>query len=155
MIAKYFEARLPEPSALSDADKPILDASSALLGVCREAVDRQAIHRALEAIWQVVAEANRYFTVQEPWALKNTDMARMGTVLYVTAEVVRRVAILVQPHVPESAGKFLDQLGVAKEDRSFAALGPDGNLKPGTAIATPQPVFPRYVEDESRAAVAG
>ena len=102
----------------------------------------------------MVADANRYFAAQEPWALKKTDPARMGTILWVTVEIVRRVAILSQPYVPAAAAKFLDQLGVSPEDRTFAALSPEGDLKPGTKIATPQPVFPRYVEDEAAAAVA-
>ncbi len=154
MIAKNCGGAIPEPSAQTEADETILKASAALLGVCREAMDRQAIHKAIEAIWQVVADANRYFAVQEPWALKKTDPARMATVLYVTAETIRRIAILAQPFVPTAAAKFLDQLGVAPGDRTFAALSPDGALKPGTKIAAPQPVFPRYVEDEAAAAVA-
>jgi methionyl-tRNA synthetase len=48
--------------------------------------------------------------------------------------------------------KFLDQLGMPAGERDFAALGPDDALKPGTAIVTPQPIFPRFVEDETRAA---
>ena len=131
MIAKNCGGLIPEPVALSEADKPILEASAALLDVCREAIDRQAIHKAIEAIWQVVADANRYFAAQEPWSLKKTDPARMGTILWVTAEVVRRVAILSQPYVPAAAAKFLDQLGVSPEDRTFAALSPEGDLKPG------------------------
>jgi methionyl-tRNA synthetase len=154
MIAKNCASLIPEPSALNKTDEPILEASAALLPVCREAIDRQAIHKAIEAVWHVVAEANRYFAGQEPWALKKTDPARMGTILWVTAEVVRRVAILSQPYVPAAAAKFLDQLGVSAEDRTFAALSSEGDLKPGTKIATPQPVFPRYVEDEPAAAVA-
>jgi methionyl-tRNA synthetase len=154
MIAKNCGGLIPEPSALSKADKPILEASAAVLENCREAIDKQAIHKAIEAVWQVVADANRYFAAQEPWALKKTDPARMGTVLWVTAEAVRRVAILSQPYVPAAAAKLLDQLGVSPEDRTFATLSPEGDLKPGTKIATPQPVFPRYVEDEAAAAVA-
>ncbi len=154
MIAKNCAGQIPDPVALSEADKPILEASAALLDVCREAIDRQAIHKAIEVIWQVVADANRYFAGQEPWALKKTDPARMGTILWVTAEVVRRVAILSQPYIPAAAAKFLDQLGVSPDDRTFAALSPEGDLKPGTGIATPQGVFPRYVEDEAAAEVA-
>ena len=63
----------------------------------------------------MVAEANRYFAGAEPWALRKTDPARMGTVLYVTAEAVRQVAILVQPVMPDSAAKLLDLLGVPDE----------------------------------------
>ena len=113
MIAKNCGGAIPEPGAPNEADEPILAASAALLGVCREAMDRQAIHKAIEAIWQVVGDANRYFAAQEPWALKKSDPARMGTVLYVTAETIRRIAILAQPFVPAAAAKFLDQLGVA------------------------------------------
>ena len=87
-------------------------------------MDRQAIHKAIEAIWQVVADANRYFAAQEPWALKKTDPARMGTILWVTAEVVRRVAILSQPYVPAAAAKFLDQLGVERRGQDFRGALP-------------------------------
>ncbi len=149
MIAKNCGSVLPAPGAFSEADETLLGASSALLPICREAMERQAIHKAIEAIWHVVGDANRYFAAQEPWSLKKTDPARMGTVLYVTAEVLRRVAILSQPYVPVASGKLLDQLGVSLEDRSFAALSEDGSLAPGSTIATPQPVFPRYVEDEA------
>ena len=72
----------------------------------------------------------------------------METILYVTAEVTRQIAILVQPVMPESAGRLLDQLGVPDDARSFAALGPKGRLKPGTELPAPQPVFPRHVEAE-------
>jgi methionyl-tRNA synthetase len=152
MIAKNCASKIPNPGAFSGADRQILESAGELLPICREAIDRQAIHKAIEAIWQVVAAANRYFAAQEPWSLKKTDPERMGTVLYVTAETIRRVAILSQPYVPASAAKFLDQLGVPDDERNFEALVQDRTLRPGTTIATPQPVFPRYVEDETRAA---
>ena len=152
MIAKNCGSQIPEPGNFADVDAPLLEAALGMLPACREAMDRQAIHKAIEAIWHVVAMANRYFAAQEPWSLKKTDPKRMGAILYITAEVVRRVAILSQPYIPASAAKFLDQLGVPADQRNFASLGPDDALKPGTAIATPQPVFPRYVEDETRAA---
>ena len=63
----------------------------------------------------MVADANRYFAGEAPWALAKTDPARQGTVLYVTAEVIRQVAILAQPFMPASAGKLLDLLGVPAE----------------------------------------
>jgi methionyl-tRNA synthetase len=76
----------------------------------------------------------------------------METILYVTAEVTRQLGILVQPVMPESAGRLLDQLGVPPEARDFAALGAKGRLKPGSELLPPEPVFPRHVEAESPAA---
>ncbi|MBV9238829.1 MAG: methionine--tRNA ligase, partial [Xanthobacteraceae bacterium] len=91
-------------------------------------------------------EANRYFAGQEPWALAKTDRARQGTVLWVTAEVLRQVAILVQPAIPHSAGLLLDQLGIPSAERAFDRLGGMHRIAPGTKLPAPSPVFPRYTE---------
>ena len=109
-------------------------------------MDRQGIKLYLDAVWAVVADANRYFAGEEPWAKRKTDPPRMGTILYVTAEVVRQVAILAAPVVPAAAGKLLDGLGQDASARSFRALGEAGRLRPGTPIPPPAGVFPRYVE---------
>ncbi len=152
MIAKNCDGRIPEPGAYAETDKAILAAADALIGTAREAMERQAIHRVLEAAWAVVADANRYFAAAAPWALKKTDPERMATVLYVTAEVLRQLGILVQPFIPASAGLLLDELGVSAAARDFAQLGESGRLKPGTALGPLKPVFPRYIEPETAAA---
>jgi methionyl-tRNA synthetase len=153
MIAKNCDGQVPEPGALSDADEVLLASADGLLASVREALEVQAIHRAADAIWAVVADANRYFAAQEPWALKKTDTARMGTVLYVSAEVLRQVAILVQPIVPGAAAALLDQLGIAEGERDFTALGASRRLAPGTVLPPPSPVFPRYIEQGVREVV--
>ena len=112
-------------------------------------MDRQGIKHYLDAVWGVVADANRYFAGEEPWAKRKTDFKRMETILYVTAEVVRQVAILAAPVMPRRAGKLLDGLGQAADARTFAALGEAGRLKAGTPIPPPAGVFPRYVEPEA------
>ncbi len=147
MVAKHCAGQVPQAGAFSDADKAMLDQADALLESVRPEIDVQAIHKVLEAVWAVVAEANRYFAAQEPWALRKTDMERMNTVLYVTIETVRQIAILAQPFMPASAARMLDQLGVAQgEERDFAALGEAGRLRSGAPLPAPKPVFPRYVE---------
>jgi methionyl-tRNA synthetase len=64
----------------------------------------------------------------------------------VTAEVVRQIAILAQPAMPEASAKLLDILGIPGEigSRNFAALG--SRIKPGSVLPAPAPVFPRYIE---------
>jgi methionyl-tRNA synthetase len=115
----------------------------------------QQLHQVLNAVWAVVAEANRYFAGEAPWALAKTDPTRQGTVLYVTAEVIRQVGILCQPFMPASAAKLLDLLAIPAGQRSFATLGAAGRrIAPGTALPQPAPVFPRYVEPEAAKANA-
>jgi methionyl-tRNA synthetase len=144
MIAKQLEGVLPEPGEFTDNDKAILAEADAMLGASRTAMATQQIHQWLNAVWLVVAEANRYFAGEAPWALAKTDPARQKTVLYVTAEVVRQVAILTQPVMPDASAKLLDSLGVPQGARDFKALGT--RITAGTALPAPVGVFPRYVE---------
>ncbi|MEH2542400.1 MULTISPECIES: methionine--tRNA ligase [unclassified Bradyrhizobium] len=146
MIAKQLGGVLPEPGEFTDNDKAILAQADAMLETSRTAMATQQIHQWLNAVWAVVAEANRYFAGEAPWALAKTDPDRQKTVLYVTAEVVRQVAILTQPVMPDASAKLLDSLGIPneKQARDFAALAT--RIKPGTTLPPPVGVFPRYVE---------
>ena len=90
-----------------------------MIAGAREAMKTQQIHQMLNVVWSVVADANRYFAGEAPWALAKTDPARQGTVLYVTAEVIRQVAILAQPVMPQSAAKLLDLLAVPARRAGF------------------------------------
>jgi methionyl-tRNA synthetase len=146
MIAKQCQGVLPGPGAFTDNDKAILAQADGMIALARSAMATQQIHQALNAVWAVVAEANRYFAGEAPWALAKTDPARQATVLYVTAEVVRQIAILAQPVMPESSAKLLDSLGIPQGERDFASLGGATRIKPGTVLPAPVPVFPRYVE---------
>ncbi len=151
MIAKNCGGTVPKPGALTEADETILAAADQILPRVEEAIDAFAIHRALEIIWALIADVNRYFAGEEPWAHKKTNVERMGTILYVTAEVTRQIAILVQAAMPESGAKLLDQLGVPEDARDFAALGPKGRLAAGTELPAPSGIFPRHVETEEGA----
>lgn len=146
MIAKQLGGVLPEPGEFSDNDKAILAMADGMIAASREAMATQQIHQWLNAVWAVVAEANRYFAGEAPWALAKTDPARQKTVLYVTAEVVRQIAILAQPAMPTASGKLLDSLGVPEAERSFAMLGGAGRIVPGSTLPAPTPAFPRYIE---------
>ncbi|MBB3382325.1 MULTISPECIES: methionine--tRNA ligase [unclassified Rhizobium] len=145
MIVKNCDGQIPECGPLTDEDKALLAQADALLASTREDMGKQLIHRALASIIAVVSETDRYFASQEPWALKKTDPARMATVLYVTADVVRQIGILLQPFMPESSGKLLDLIAIPADKRDFAALGEAGRLVAGTPLEAPKPVFPRYV----------
>jgi methionyl-tRNA synthetase len=113
-----------------------------------------ALHTILADIWAVVGAANRYFAGEEPWLLRKTNPVRMETVLYVTAEVLRHVGIMVQPFVPAAAARLLDLLAVADDQRLLAHCTEAYRLVSGTSLPGPAPVFPRYVEQDDEDAVA-
>lgn len=157
MVHKNCDAQVPQPGELTAQDQQVLNDAAALLDTWRGYFDIQDFYRALGAAWKVLDDTNGYFADQQPWVLRKTDEARMRTVLWVTLEVVRRIGLLIQAIMPESATQLLDALGVAASAdagrtndsgngaRSLAAW--DDALAPGTPIAKPTPVFPRYEED--------
>ena len=101
------------------------------------------INKILENIISLVEEANIYIDSEAPWNLKKTDPDRMLEVLYALLEVLRYITIMLQPFVPSSANKMLDQLGINKEERLFKHLIRDYTLTAGSSILEPTIIFPR------------
>ena len=143
MIAKNCDATLPSPQELSADDEAVLALFDGLKAQTDKAMLGHELHNYLAAVMDAVSEANRYFAAQEPWALKKKNPARMGTVLYVTAELIRQAAILLQPVIPSGASQLLDLLAIAQEKRNFAALGVANRLLSETSLPAPKGVFPR------------
>ena len=146
MVAKNLDGVVPQPGRFSAEDTELLTIADGLLARMREAFDSQAMHQGLEALWLMLGAANRYFSAQQPWVLRKSadadDQQRFRTVLYTTLEAVRVAAVLVQPVMPESAGRLLDMLGQDGGRRDFSSLAT--RIEPGTALPEPAAVFPRY-----------
>jgi methionyl-tRNA synthetase len=146
MASKQLNGTLLKPGTLSENDKKILAAADGMIAVAREYMKTQQLHQVLNHVWSVVADANRYFAGEAPWALDKNDAAKQPRVLYVTAEVIRQIGILVQPFMPSSAKKLLDLLEVPMDERGFDTLGGKHRLASGTRVPAPTPVFPRYID---------
>ncbi|HEY1932400.1 MAG TPA: methionine--tRNA ligase [Acetobacteraceae bacterium] len=144
LIARNCGGALPGRGAVAAQDAALLDAAAALPELMRKAMDQQIFHEGLEDVWKVIRAANAYIDHQAPWALARTDKERMASVLRVLVDALRIVATVLQPFMPGSMARMLDQLGVPADARSLAAL--DAPIADGTALPTPQGVFPRYVE---------
>jgi methionyl-tRNA synthetase len=150
MIYKNCDGAYPQPGIFEDVDKALLKLiRDDLVPKIEDHLREFKIHRALEAIWHVVGEANGYIDVQAPWTLKKENPERMRTVLYVLADVIRCLGIAISPITPGAAQLLLDQMGVPEEERLFEHMSEAYTLKPGTAIDKPEGIFPR-LEDPAK-----
>jgi methionyl-tRNA synthetase len=147
LIQKNCAGLLPEPGDVNADDTTLLDAASSLYATVQAELREQGFSRALEAIWSVVGAADRYIDQEAPWSLKKTDPARMATVLYVLADTIRQIALQLQPFMPDSVEKLLDQLAVPADRRDFSAASLQRALPAGTALPPPVGVFPRFVAE--------
>ena len=145
MIARNCGGRLPARGPATAEDAALLAAAEALPGLARERIDRMAFGEVLEEVWKVIRAANAYIDHQAPWALRKTDPERMAAVLRVLADAQRVIGTVLQPFMPGSMAKLLDQLAVPPEARALASLS--AALQDGAALPAPQGIFPRHVEN--------
>ena len=144
LVARNCDGLRPEKGTRIAADQALLAASGALADLLRERLARLAFHEALEEVWKTIRAANAYIDHQAPWALRKTDPARMAVVLRVLLEALRGIATVLQPFMPGSMARMLDQLAVPADARSLAALAED--LPAGVPLPAPSGIFPRVIE---------
>ncbi|KAK5630846.1 hypothetical protein RRF57_006561 [Xylaria bambusicola] len=90
---------------------------------------------ALQEVMDVVFETNKFFSKQEPWAKsKEGDVVVVDQTVFITAESLRMVGILLQPFIPEKACELLDRLGVDPTRRRLEDAVLDGDDSYGTSM---------------------
>lgn len=150
IIAKNCDGILPTPGEVREQDRALLDRVQVTrpdsLTDAHEKMERCRFNEVIADILAMSTAANEYIDREAPWTQRKENPAAMACTLYTLAEVIRCIALMLQPFVPGSAAKMLDQLAVPEDARSFEHLRPEHALKPGTALPKPQGVFPRFVE---------
>jgi len=147
MTHKYFGGVVPECGELQDLDREVLEIGHNAMANFQDQFEHFQFSRALKSLWELVRHLNKYIDSSAPWTLyKNKDMNRLGTVLYVILEGMRKVALHLWPVMPSTSETMLSQLGVK--------FGLDGveleaetsswyGLAPGTAVEERSNLFPR------------
>ncbi len=146
MIHQYRGGVVPAPTA--GVEEGVRAAAGNTITSALAAFERLEFSRALEAIWSLIAVADKFIVEQAPWALaRQADAAsgaKLDSALYTAAEVVRIVTALLAPALPESSAKIWAQLGI---EAPIEELRIDrlewGQLAPGRTVGRPEAVFPR------------
>ncbi|HSB76334.1 MAG TPA: methionine--tRNA ligase subunit beta, partial [Terriglobales bacterium] len=150
MITRYFGGQVPYPSATAarkPADDEIAEVARRTIGEFNAHFDDFQFSRALEAAWSLVGAVNKYLVENEPWTLGEKQdehsRARLGTILYTSAEALRVATALVHPVIPDSSARIWAQLGLGEIANFNLAQLKWGQLQLGTKIGKVEPVFPR------------
>lgn len=149
LVAKNCEGMIPERGEASVEDTQLLAQVAVLPQLMASQMERCALTDALEDVWKVIRACNAYIDHQAPWALRKTDTVRMASVLRVLLDALRGIATVLQPFMPQTMERMLDQLAVQPDERTLAAL--ETALPAGRVLPAPQGLFPRYVEPEATA----
>jgi methionyl-tRNA synthetase len=149
LVAKNCDGKVPVPGELTAEDQALLNAADNIVPQARAAMGDLAFGKLLESVWSVIGQADQYIDKQAPWALRKTDPARMATVLAVLVQTLRPIGIVLQPFMPGSMARLLDQLGVPADRRDFAHADAKYAVAPGTTLPAPQGLFPRIEADKA------
>ncbi|WP_438725768.1 methionine--tRNA ligase [Parasphingorhabdus sp. DH2-15] len=148
MLFKNCDGKLLWPLQQAEADIAL---ESKIASACASELPQEfaamRFSQGIEAWLRAVNACNQYVDEQAPWALKKTDPERMHVVLVTVYRCLRYLALAISPVVPASATHLLEQLGVATDQRNFAAFD-DENWYANIAqsdylVAKPVAIFPR------------
>lgn len=149
MIERYFDGKVPSPSAAEHPDAELTELAAGVKGALVQAMENLQFGPALGAVAEVVKRANKYIDETAPWVLARDEAQRerLGTVLYNLAESLRICSILYLPFMPRLPRRIWEQLGLGSEEESpltsWSSAGSFGVLPPGTAVQKGDSIFPR------------
>ena len=146
MVEKYFGGTLPAAQAATDFDDELIGIAKVACEKAEEHFDKMQFSDGLNEIWNIVRRANKYIDEVAPWQLfKEGDKAEvLAGCLYVLAECLRIVAVLIEPVMPNTPAAIFAQLGITDDVvKTWDSAGQFGLLPREVAVCKGDVVFPR------------
>ena len=143
MVNKYFGGVVDGPSDKTETDLDL--EATALKAVANIAshIDAFKMADAVDDVMTLARRANKYIDETTPWALAKDEatLPRLKTVMYELIEAIRFIGILVEPFMPETSKKILEQINT--DVCGFETLCAFGGYVAGTKVNAPVPLFAR------------
>lgn len=146
MIEKYFGSVIPAPGEFEDVDRALIERAKELPRVVEREMNALQFSLALQEIWKLIGECNRYIDITQPWVLGRDEAgkARLSTVMYILSECIRFIAVLIGPVMPSTPEKIFEQLGLHDEKlMTWESLESFGLLPTGIQVKKGNAIFPR------------
>jgi len=162
MATKYRGGQIAAPGQTPPGGE-LRPAVEGLLAKVRRALDHREgeveCHRALAAIWDVQAAADRHINENKPWEMSKAGMdAEIGRVLWEVAQAIRSCALLMNPFIPATSRSIWEMMGfdaagaletqpIDDANLCWGSLKGQINVRPGKGL------FPRIEEEKAEAKV--
>jgi methionyl-tRNA synthetase len=153
MNNKYFDGVIQSPDAVEDIDNELKEMALSTLGEVTKLLDTYKVSDALSKIFDLAKRCNKYIDETMPWALAKDEekKARLGTVLYNLIEGIRFIAVLLEPFMPETSVKILEQIGT--DVNTLESLAEFGAVKAGDKVGVATPLFSRLDMEKTLAEI--
>ena len=158
MIVKYADGKIPQPDQdqESESDRELMLALENMLVAYEQHMQQFNFHKALQAVWEVIGLLNRYIVTNAPWELAKDEAQakRLDNVLYSLAEALRIITLVLRPIMPDATVKMAASLGLGEvfQQATLPEAGKWGGSVVGTAISSPNQLFPRIEKKKEQQA---
>jgi methionyl-tRNA synthetase len=149
-ISSKFDGEIPAPIKLDKDDEVISQAVKEKVMQAAKEIEDGWLQSAANTLIGISRMGNQYLNTKEPWNLMKTDKEKAGTIFYVAAQVVKAVAVVSEPFMPQTAQQLWQTLNLPENvDKSNwgDALKP---IESGHKIAKPTPLFHKIDAEETK-----
>ena len=140
MIEKSFDSVIPSPSDLTDKHIKLIKNFNHRLDQLIDKINVQDITGYIKNVWELISLSNKFFNDSKPWELKKNNISEYKNILYVTANLIKQIGILINPIMPETSEKILHMLNI-NDINQFHQLD-DIDIS-GLKLNEITPLFPR------------
>ena len=145
--ARLSSTKIPEASEFLDIDNEIEKKALVTAEKVEKEIENIEYSKALITIWEFIGDVNKYVDDMQPWTLaKNNETERLSTVLWVLAESIRVINILITPFMPETSNQILEKLNPGSESKDVPEYHDSkkwGLVKAGSSISKGNNLFNR------------
>ena len=143
MQNKYFDGVIQPGTIAQPVDDELKSFALNTVEKVEKCFETYRVADAVEAVLNLAKRSNKYIDETTPWALAKDEasLPRLGTVLYNLLEVIRYIAILLSPFMPETSEKIFAQMNC--DIKNYDSLASFGALKPGEKVGKAEALFAR------------
>jgi methionyl-tRNA synthetase len=149
-INARFNGEVPQPQKLTTEDEAILQAVREKVEEAAKEFEEAKLQSAANTLISIIRIGNQYLNEKEPWNLMKTYREKAATILYVSAQIVKAIAVVSEPFMPATAEQLWQTLNLDESvntSRWEEALKP---LEAGHKIAKAKPLFKKIDADENK-----
>ena len=144
---------VPQPGEYSAEENELFAALHNAISATESSIKEMRLETGIAAILEAVRAGNRYLEKTAPWTLlKQGNTEKLNTVLYVCAELLRNVSVLLYPVMPEKMGDLREAIGLERElDVNIRDLTRGGNVMTDKVMKDREPLFMRIMVEKENA----
>lgn len=121
MGIKYFDGSIENKGVNDEESLKFIDSINGVFDKVKSHMDTLHVADSLTDIFDLLRDSNKYIDVEAPWVLAKDDKnkEKLETVLYNLLESIRVCGTLLEPYMPDTSKKILEEINSSSKEFTF------------------------------------